>query len=194
MIIVENDPARVEAALRRGRLACPHCDGELGPWGSARHRFLRMKEGAEGHRPRRSRCRSCRRTSVLLPDVALLRRVDAASVIGVALLARAEGLGQRRIAAILSRQRETVRGWLQRFSARAGALATHFSAWAFALDARLADVPPQRTPAAAAIDAIGTAGRAASTLLGPRPVWSWASAMTGGRLLCNTTTPYPAPR
>ena len=47
---------------------------------------------------------------------------------------------------------------------------------------------------AAALEAIGLATRAASTLLGPRPVWSWASAMTAGALLTNTTSPFPKPR
>jgi hypothetical protein len=130
VVIVENDPARVEAALVAGLFACPHCDGELRPWGSARARVLRMANGVGCHQPRRARCRSCRRTSVLLPDMALLRRVDAAAVIGAALLAHAEGVGQHRIAAVLVRPRETVRGWLQRFAARAADIASHFHRWA----------------------------------------------------------------
>ncbi len=193
VLIVESDPTRVEVALVRGQLACPHCDGELRPWGRARARTLRRSSGEERHRPRRSRCSSCKATSVLLSDVALVRRVDEAAVIGQALLARAAGAGQRAIAATLSRPRETVRGWLQRFSARAEALAAHFAAWALALDARLDEVVPSPSCFDAALEAIGLATRAASILLGPRPVWSWASAMTGGGLLSNTSTPFPAP-
>ena len=194
MLIVENDPARVEAALVAGLLDCPHCEGELRPWGSARSRVLRMARGTEAHRPRRARCRSCGRTCVLLADVALLRRVDAVSVIGAALLARADGIGQRRIARSFDRPRETVRGWLQRFAARAAAIAAHFGRWALALDARRSEPGLHRSPFTAALDAIGHAGRAASITIGPRPVWSWASAMTGGQLLSNTNRPYPAPR
>lgn len=194
VLIVENDPARVEAALERGLLACPYCDGELGPWGWARPRTLRRADGAERSVPRRSRCRSCGRTSVLLGDVALVRRVDEAAVIGAALLQKAAGAGQRRIAEALRRPRETVRGWLRRFEERAELLGAHFSSWAFALDARLDEVTAHPSPFRQALEAIGVAARAASTLLGPRPVWSWASAMTAGGLLSNTTSPFPRPR
>lgn len=194
VLIVESDAARVELALQNGKLACPSCGGELRPWGWARARTLRQAQGAQRQRPRRSRCFSCKVTSVLLPDVALCRRVDEVVVIGTALLHRASGAGQRKIAAALSRPRETVRGWLQRFTRSAEALAAHFWSWSFALDARLDGMVPSASPFEAALEAIGAATRAASLLLGPRPVWSWASAMTGGRLLCNTSSPFPAPR
>ena len=87
-----------------------------------------------------------------------------------------------------------MRGWLRRFCARAEMLAGHFASWAFALTARLDEVPFQASPVASALEAIGLATRAASTLLGPRPVWSWVSAMTGGALLANTSSPFPRPR
>lgn len=194
MLIVENDATRVDGALGAGQLACPHCGGELRPWGWARSRILRRVDGPYEHRPRRSCCRECRKTSVLLPDVSLLRRVDEAAVIGTALLERTRGAGQRTIAKVLGRPRETVRGWLRRFEENAQKLAAHFSAWAFALDARLAEIEPSSSPFGAALEGIGLATRAANILLGPRPVWSWASAMTGGRLVSNTNTPFPAPR
>jgi transposase-like protein len=194
VLIVENDPARVEAALNDGLLACPHCNGELRPWGWATARTLRRADGVERHRPRRSRCSSCKKTSVLLRDVALARRLDEAAVIGTALLRWSAGASQRRIASLLARPRETVRGWLQRFAERAEALAAHFTSWAFALTARLHELSPQPSPVASALEAIGLATRAASTLLGPRPVWSWASAMTAGALLANTSPPFPRPR
>lgn len=193
VLIVENDAPRVEHALKAGQLACPHCDGVLRPWGFARTRTLRRAHGVECHRPRRSRCRSCKRTCVLLFDAALLRRVDEAAVIGTALLHKAAGAGCRRIAAALCRPRETVREWLQRFADRAEALAAHFRAWAFALDARLDELSVPASPLEGALEAIGMATRAASSLLGPRPVWSWASAMTAGRLLANTSSPFPVP-
>lgn len=194
MLSVENDPARVDAGLRAGLLTCPHCAGELRPWGSARPRVLRLRQGESRFRPRRSRCRSCERTSVLLPDIALVRRVDEAAVIGAALFEAAAGAGQRSIAAGLRRPRETVRGWLQRFAARAEMIRAHFSSWALALDARLDEIELRPTPLARALEAIGLATRAASVLLGPRPPWSWAAALTGGMLLSNTSSPFPLPR
>ena len=69
--------------------------------------------------PRRSRCRGCGATHVLLPAWCLLRRADAAAVIGAALAAAAAGDGHRKIAGRLGRAAPTVRGWLRRF-ARAG--------------------------------------------------------------------------
>jgi hypothetical protein len=73
-------------------------------------------------RPRRSQCAGCGVTQVLLPVVALLRRADAAVVIGAALAAKAEGSGYRRIAAALGRPEETVWGWLRRFAGRVEAV------------------------------------------------------------------------
>lgn len=194
VLIVETDAARVEVALVNGQLACPRCRGRLRPWGWARERTLRRVVGPVRLRPRRSRCSSCKATSVLLGDVALLRRVDEAVVVGTALLRKAAGVGARRIAAEISRPRETVRGWLRRFAERAEALAAHFRSWAFVLDARLDQVVVSASPIDAALEAIGVAARAASLLLGPRPVFSWASAMTAGALLANTSSPFPPPR
>jgi hypothetical protein len=51
---------------------------------------------------------------VLLPVSVLLRRADAATVIGAALLAKAGGAGHRRIAVLLGVPSTTVRGWLRR--------------------------------------------------------------------------------
>jgi hypothetical protein len=95
---------------------------------------------------------------------------------------------------MLGRPRETVRSWLQRVDARAERLVEHFNAWAFALDARLDVLAAADSPLSCALEAIGLATRAASLLLGRRPPWSWASAMTGGMLLANTSSPFPAPR
>lgn len=195
VLIVWNDPARVEAALCSGELSCPHRDGQLRPWGSARLRILRSRSGASTElRPRRARCASCTKTSVLLPDVWLLRRVDEVAVIGAALLQRASGAGHRKIATMLDRPPETVRGWLRRFCSKAEALRVHFTTWALALDARLDEIEPQESIFDEALEAIGLAARAASVLLGPRRPWSWVSAMTAGMLLSHTSSPFPVPR
>lgn len=76
VLIVGSDPVRVEADLLAGVVRCPGCGGSVGPWSFARQRVLRGEEGPVVVRPRRGRCRSCATTHVLLPDVAVLRRVD----------------------------------------------------------------------------------------------------------------------
>ena len=96
MVTVEADQVRVESRLTAGQLECPDCPGVLAPWGFARPRGVR---GVGSLRPRRARCLGCLVTHVLLPVTVLLRRADAAEVIGAALLARAAGHGHRRIAA-----------------------------------------------------------------------------------------------
>ena len=68
MLIVRDDPRVVEAELRAGELACPGCRAELRPWGHARLRTTRLAIGTERHRPRRARCRACKKTSVLLAE------------------------------------------------------------------------------------------------------------------------------
>ena len=45
VLMVGSDPDRVELALASGELACPGCGGVLGPWGWARGRWLRGRDG-----------------------------------------------------------------------------------------------------------------------------------------------------
>src|SRR2546430_1044722 len=93
--MVEADAESVESRLVAGQIACPGCGGELRPWGHARWRTLRDHGRPVRLRPRRSRCRSCLVTHVLLPVLALLRRLDLAAVIVEALVARhLEGRGR----------------------------------------------------------------------------------------------------
>ena len=193
MLIVENDPARVEAELRSGAVACPACHGHLRPWAFARRRVLRGEAGPVVLRPRRGRCPACATTHVLLPDVALARRVDAVAVIGRSLAQAAAGAGQRAAAISVGRPVTTVRGWLRRFAAVMERVRRHFTAWAHALDPNLGAVVPAGSAVADAVGAIGVAARAASLRFGPRPPWSWASALSGGRLLSNTNSPWPTP-
>jgi hypothetical protein len=193
VLIVGSDPERVESDLRSGSVACPLCEGRLGGWGFARWRTLR--DSAEGVwlRPRRARCRLCRSTHVLLPDVGLLRRVDTVGVIGAALKAAADGWGHRRVAERVGRPASTVRDWLRRFRAVAARVAAHFMVWATSFDPMLGPVVPAGSPVADAVEAIGVAARAASLRRGPRPAWSWVSVLTVGRLLGNTNSPWLAP-
>lgn len=193
VLIVESDPERVEADLAAGVIPCPACGGVLARWSFARQRVLRGEGASVELRPRRGRCRVCGKTQVLLADVALGRRVDAVAVIGRALVAAAAGVGHRRVAVQVERPASTVRGWLRRFRAVAERVAIHFTVWAHGLDPNLGVVEPAGSVLADAVEAIGVAARAASLRLGPRPPWSWASVLTGGGLVSNTNSPWPAP-
>lgn len=191
MLIVENNPERVEVDLEAGAIGCPCCGGVLARWSFARSRRVRGEAGVMVEiRPRRGRCRSCGKTQVLLADVVLGRRVDTVAVIGRALRAAAEGAGHRKAAEVVGRPASTVRGWLRRFRAVAERAAAHFTAWAHALDPNLGPVAPAGSAFADALEAIGVAARAASLRLGPRPAWSWVSVLTVGALLSNTNSPW----
>lgn len=194
MLIVESDPERVEADLAAGVIPCPACGGVLARWSFGRQRVLRGDGGPLELRPRRGRCRGCGKTQVLLADVALGRRVDAVAVIGRALAAAAAGVGHRRVAVGVGRPVATVRGWLRRFREVAGRVAVHFAVWAHGLDPNLGPITPAGSVLADAVEAIGVAARAASLRLGTRPPWSWASVLTGGRLVSNTSSPWPVPQ
>jgi hypothetical protein len=191
VLIVGAYGAKVEADLIDGRLACPACGGRLGPWGHARERLVR---GLGWLRPRRSKCRGCAGTHVLLPDVCLLRRQDAVVVIGAALLARAAGEGHRRIARRVDVPEGTVRGWLRRFARDAEAIRAHFSRWAFALDVELGAVAPTGSAFADAVSVIGIAARAFVLRFGPQPEWSVVARLSGGALLCHTSLPLEGVR
>ncbi len=192
MLMVDNDAGVVENDLAGGLLACPACDGgRLGPWGWARARVLRRGGVEERWRPRRSRCGSCGVTHVLLPVRSLWRRRDGVEVIGAALVAKAAGVGHRRIAADLGVPATTVRGWLRRFEARAGFLRGQFMALAHLLDRDLGRVEPRGSPVADALEAIGVAASAAARRSGPGSVWWFVAGASAGMLLANTNSPFP---
>jgi len=189
MLIVCAEQAGVEAELVGGLLACSSCRGVLGPWGHARARLVRCAAGDRWLRPRRARCRECAGTHVLLPDVCLLRRRDGVAVIGRAIEARVAGLGHRPIAERLGVPKDTVRGWLRRFAARAEQVRVHFTRWAVALDPELGPVLPAGGGIADALEVIAVAARAWVLRFGSREAWRIVSALSGGRLLCNTSSP-----
>lgn len=192
MLIVENDRAAVEQSLCAGELHCPECRGQLRPWSSARARAVREQGTETVIAPRRSRCSSCKKTHVLVPDTTLVRRRDALASIGTALLAKAAGAGRRRIGAALLVHPDTVRGWLRRFAARAEGWRAHCWAWAHALDASLGAIEPAGSAFADALFAIGLAAGTATRRFGPRPGWGWVAVITAGRLLANTNSPSSA--
>jgi hypothetical protein len=195
VLIVRNDPTGVEADVGAGVFSCPSCGvGVLARWGFARRRVLR---DGQVFRPRRSICKGpggCGATHVLLADVCLLRRRDSAEVIGVALQSMVEGRERfGEVADRLGVPWETVRGWLLRFRRWAEVIRAHFTRWLLAL---MPGRPPPEATASKGIDAleaIGAAARAASLRLGIRPVWSWASALSGGALLANTSSTWSTP-
>ena len=128
MLTVNGDRDEVERQLAGGELTCPSCGGVLGGWGNGRLRLVRTAERPDAEVvPRRSRCRQCKGTHVLLPAWCLLRQADAAAVIGAALESAAGGDGHRKIAGQLGRAAATVRGWLRRFAGRAEEVRVFFT-------------------------------------------------------------------
>lgn len=124
--------------------------------------------------------------------LALLRRCDVVESIGRALEAKAAGAGHRSVAAGLGAPETTVRGWLRRFAGRAPVIREHFTRVAHRLGAELGAVQPRASPFADAVEAIGVAALAAAERYGPTPAWRFVSGATGGRLLANTNSPFPA--
>lgn len=194
MLIVCAEGAWVEVELVGGLLGCPSCRGMLRPWGYGVERVLRCALGDRLLRPRRARCRGCERTHVLLPDVAVLRRRNEVSVIGSAIEANVAGEGHRLIAGRLGVPADTVRGWLRRFAERAGRIRAHFTRWSVALDPELGAVLPAGSGIADALEAIAVAARAWVLRFGPGDPWRIACLLSGGALLCNTSSLFPAVR
>ncbi len=123
----------------------------------------------------------------------LARRGDWAATIGRALELRAAGLGQRPIATAVGACRSTVRGWLSRFVVVAETVRAHLTRWAVWLDPGLVRVEPSGSRVGDAVAAVAAAGEVAAARLGVACRWQFASAVTGGRLLANTTSPFPSP-
>lgn len=130
---------------------------------------------------------------MLLPATMLARRGDFAETIGRALELKAAGLGQRPTAGAVGVSRSTVRGWLSRFAEVAEQVRAHLVRWALWLDPGLVRIEPSGSDFGDAIAAVVAAGGAAADRLGIGCRWQFASAATGGRLLCNTTSPFPGP-
>jgi transposase-like protein len=192
MLTVSADPVVVESQLAAGVLACP-CSGVLSPWGHARERTVIGQDRFVRVRPRRGRCRACRATHVLLPAGMLLRRGYVVEVVGRVLELAALAVATRRIARTVGVARSTVRGWLARFSGRAELLRGHFTAWLLWLAPSTSQIAATGWSVSDAVAAITAAGAVARGDLAAGSVWAFASAATGGRLLANTSPPFPAP-
>ena len=127
----------------------------------------------------------CGVTHVLLPVVALLRRADAAVVIGMALAARAAGMGCGRIAGLVGRPAATVRGWLRRVAGRVEPVRAVFTGWLRALDPDPVMPEPAGGAWADAIAVVTAAALAAADRFKISEVspWTVAVAVSSGRLL-----------
>lgn len=193
MKIVGTDRADVEVGLLAGELACPNCGGVLGPWGDARSRLIRFVDCEEQRTLRRTRCRSCRKTHVLLPNDLLARRRDGVEVIGDALAGAAGGSGFRCLARKIDRPPDTVRGWLRRFGSIAEVVRVYFTRWAVDLDSESFEIAPTGSLFGDAIAAISAAGKAAVLAGVASHPWRFVSGVTIGGLLCNTTSPWAGP-
>lgn len=186
MLTVNGDRDVVERQLLSGGLCCPSCGGVLGGWGNAAERRIRVLDGPDVVLvPRRSRCRACGGTHVLLPARFLSRRADAGAVIGRALEAKAAGAGHRAAALALGRPALTVRGWLRSLARNAGRVRERFTALAVVL---VTDPPlpgPAPSPLGDAVAAVAAAAAAASRVPGVGTVarWELAAAVTCGLLL-----------
>ena len=186
MLTVGVDRAAVEAALCGGGLRCPApgCGSGLAPWGWARERGVR---GAGRLVPRRAVCTGCGRTHVLLPASVLLRRADAVTVIGAALLARTGGCGHRRVAARVGRPASTVRGWLRRIGQVADRVLAALAAAAAELGTEFVAPAPTADRVGAVVEWVGALARAAARRLGGScEPWRLAAVVCGGRLLAPT--------
>ena len=193
MLIVGTDGPTVEMELKGGRLSCPDCGAVLGPWGHGVEREVRLLVRTERRRFRRSICRSCTGTHILVPEDTLARRRDAAEIIGTALTMKAQGRGHRKIAVELGRPASTVRGWLRRFAQMAVEIGEHFTRWAHALDPGHDRRFAGGSVFSDAVEAIGVFGIVAVRRFGPRSAWSLACVVSGGGLLANTSSPWAQP-
>ena len=171
------DAAKAARDLAAGTLACPSCaDGRLARWGHGAERVIRLRDGRAARlRPDRARCRSCRRTHILLPSWCAPRRADGIEVIGAATGAAMAGAGHRPIAAALGVPPGTVRGWLRRLRARAGALRSHAIGELTQLGFYPPGPPrePAGSPLADALNAVAAAADCAIRQFGLGPERTW---------------------
>lgn len=198
MVTVEVDSERVESRLVGGEVLCPSCpDGVLVRWGFARVR--RVVGMAESVRPRRSRCRTCSVTHVLLPVTLLLRRAYVAELIWAAVVAKAGGVGHRRIGHRLGIPGSTVRGWLRVMTGRAEVVRHWFIAVAVAVGVDVSIPKASGSGCGEVLAAVGAARLAIaarfgeSTAIGAVTSSRVAVACSGARLLAPGWPPAPKP-
>jgi transposase-like protein len=180
------DTVAARRALARRALPCPDCGQALRPWGRARERAVRDRDGAlVTTRPDRARCTGPGVTHVVLDAALLPRRASTARLIGQALVSAAAGHGHRRIARQLDVPGGTVRGWLRRARRSAGQLRAIGVRAVVTLDPEALPAQVRADPLACALDALGAAAMAMGSRFGLQDASPWArvTILTRGRLL-----------
>jgi hypothetical protein len=174
--------------LADGLLRCPECGGVLARWGHVARRFVRDSTGVvEKLRLRRTICPlsdegGCGRTHVLLPAFLLGRRLDVVEVIWSVLRACVDGLGWRRVVALVGRPASTVRGWMARARVRAGMIRDRFTQLEHMLVAADGDDMTRVAPTGSGFgDAVAQVGVCLAALRRYRPVV--LSAMSVARMV-----------
>jgi hypothetical protein len=120
----------------------------------------------------------------LLPAFVLAWRLDVVESAGAVIGQVAGGsCGVRPAAAAAGVPYTTARGWVRRFSARAGELAVSFSALAVELGGEVVRPQPDRRRHAVAAIMAGFAAAACLPGWAVLGRWRFASAVTGGSLL-----------
>src|SRR5579875_1856904 len=178
-------------AVRVPRPVCPSCSSPVVFW-SGYWRHVRWQGRCRKIFIPRVRCRGCGMTHALLPAFALAWRLDVVESAGAVIgQVAGGGCGVRPAAAAAGVPHTTARGWVRRFSGRAGELAVSFSALAGELGGGA--LRPLPGPLRWAVAAVGAGFGAAAGLpgwaaLGP---WRFAGAVTGGSLLAaNAASPW----
>ncbi len=178
------------ADLHAGLLSCA-CSGRLRPWGHARSRPVRQRDGSHvTARPCRAMCARCRRTHVLLGAASLPRRRDAVETVGDALVMAVNGHGHRAIARDLGHHPpSTVRNWLRQARRQAEWLRQRGVRAGYEIDPGLPPGLPRTTPLAEALEALGLATMAVVRRFGWVDVSPWRiiAMLSRGQLL----TPGP---
>lgn len=174
---------------------CPACQRWLVGWGGY-WRWLRAPLLIERIWIRRARCSACRRSHALLPDLVLVRRLDAVEVIGRGLASKLTSeLGLRPIAEQLDVPHTTLRAWWQRFRIWSSRMLTQCIALAVALVGTAVDLSVGVAPERAALDGLRVAWQRAVARFGDRigSPWSFWSRISGGQALGTHTTSSWAP-
>jgi uncharacterized protein DUF6431 len=190
-------PLPVDAYIAAGRRVefprpgCPSCAGPLVLW-AGYWRHVRAAGRCRKVFVPRLRCGRCGVSHALLPAFVLAWRLDVAETVGAVIAEVAGGgCGVRPAAARAGIPHTTARGWVRRFSGRAGELGTAFAALAVELGGDA--VRPPAEAARFALAGIKAAFGAAAGLPGWLAVglWRFACSVSGGRLIAaNTTSPY----
>ena len=179
---------------RPGRWRARHARPALAPWGYGRERAVRLRGGRTVRlRPRRARCRSCRRTRVLLPSWCAPRRADGIEVIGAAAGLAMAGAGHRPVAAALGVPAATARGRLRRLRGRAEPLRQHAIGELNGLGFYPPGPPsePAGSPLGDALNAVAAAVDCARRNFGHGPEMTWPLAGRLG-LAASSCPPPPA--